>query len=911
MSPVVLKYPESGAADGLFPHPFPPADPLIGAHASRSPSILYVAFLFPGSFLSLLNWFASFYLDRGPKLDLYAREPQNMSDAPESPRRPTSANASLQYPTLPPLTASVEEWLSRSRPAINMPAERTLDPPPKSLSESWATLSVSDLHSEDGSRSEQTDVGSLIDQASPDDVASLDGRYSSSEADEPDEDDTQGGDGLIDNGDLGGIYNPGSQQFPGLFEPGAAIDDSNLTTIPIHRQSIDSIEFVEPEKWPEMERVELKHTIRIFEEPQASEIRRRLPASPSRSILMATVQQTMTKHNLGLDKPFRVLYIGQSDCRNIVLDKIGDVLVSSSSSGSPTSSTESSRYHVVPTSFGAGAVPNFAELLPIHVQLVVDECVEATKDLHKHQPRTLNLSFKNRPACQSSWNGQEYVVSSLSEWTLPDVAILFISSRDDAAAEQTRCIAHAFLERHGIPVMVISDEPLWEKGGDIIPLNQNSLHVCVESRHAQTGETMVLRRYPIDLKTFESITPGQLNRNLASLIDLYPKKTQKVSTDMPKQQNAGSAIDIKKHFYDYFSPLDATQTPQLGAMLRLATLMLIGVVALSLGYAALKAIIFFTAQWLAGTALTHGSVPTATPVSTVALSEQIGSTSISRRLPGDVGTIYEGHSDWTLSPPSMAHVITTSSSDTPTHSFEIMVVGDTHVVIRPAHNLPSRKKQPKFTVEVQRNNVPLSHHLTKLFEGVYAVRLEREDAYGLVNLTIVTKTKSPLKQNFIVDFGTPWLKVANWRRAAREVSGKITRDLQLAQTGLSEACGRLSTDLQVMIGDVVRRTHEIREDAERLGKGLCPHGHVLSHSKQLSEMIMDNAIQKFRKGLAVLHHRSVHVNNEAMGRVHHIWSHLGKKVPQLDLRSMVKRVRKANSATLARAQARARYLVGR
>ena len=60
------------------------------------------------------------------------------------------------------------------------PSER---PSSRVLSESWATLSASDAHSEDGTRSEQTDLASLIDQTSVDEVASLDDqdRYSNSE----------------------------------------------------------------------------------------------------------------------------------------------------------------------------------------------------------------------------------------------------------------------------------------------------------------------------------------------------------------------------------------------------------------------------------------------------------------------------------------------------------------------------------------------------------------------------------------------------------------------------------------------------------------------------------------------------------------------------------------------------------
>lgn len=833
-----------------------------------------------------------------------------MSNAPESPRRPTSAHAShLQYPTLPPLTASVEEWLSRSRPANSMASDRLLEPLPKSLSDSWATLSVSDLHSEDGSHSEQTDVGSLIDQSTPDDVASLDERYSSSEAGGPDEDDLQ------EHGDEE-IYENESRRpdrFLGLFHPDAAIDDSNLTTIPVHRQSIDSIEFVEPDKWPEMERVELKHTIRIFEEPAASEIKAQLPECSPESILMATVQQTMTKQSLDLDKPFRVLYVGQPDCRNIILDKIGDVLVSSSSAGSQTSSAESSRYHVVPTSFGAGAVPNFAELLPIHVQLVVDECVAATKCNDSDGSRTVYLTFKNRPSCRSWWGGDEYHVSSSSEWTLPDVAILFVSSRDNDVAVKTRHAAHAFLERHGVPAMLISDEPLWETAGEVMPLNESSLHVCLESRDAQTGETSVLRRYPIDLKTFESITPGQLNRNLASLMDFYPKKTLKVSADTPIPSEPYSYADPEKHPRNWISSFDAARAPPMGAMLRLATLTLVSAIVLSLGYAAAKTIIVFIVQWVVGSALSGRNSSALTPIgsSTPLAMEPMGHNSLSL-WSDDSGAMDATSPGCSHVGQATPHTVSSTGFSERNDQFEIQVVGDCHVAIKPPRNIASHKKQPRFHVTVCRDGKALAYELAALFDGVYTLRLDREDAYGLVNVTIIAKSKPRVNQTIIVDFGTPWLKIANWRRAARAVSSQFSKDLQIAQTGLSEVYGRLSTDLQVIMGDVVKRSHFLRHDAERAGHDSLRAGDgMLSKSKQLSEVITRNAVQQFRSVSSVLHSRSVRVNEGARGVLSDAWGRLGKSASQVNLRSMVDRVRNAKSDTLDRAQTRARLFMGR
>lgn len=839
-----------------------------------------------------------------------------MADAPVSPRRPESAQAAshLQYPTLPPLSVSVEHWLSHSRPTNNMTSDRLSDEHSKSLSDSWATLSVSDLHSEDGSRSEQTDTGSLIDQTTSDDVASLDERYSSSDAGEPDEEDHQD-EGNAEEGEPDeGQSTLGSQQFPALYTPvGSSIDDSGLTARPVFRQSSESIEFVEPEKWPEMERVELKHTIRIFDDPVASEMKGRLPPTAANSILMATVQQTMTKQSLDLNKPFRVLYVGQPEYRNIILDKIGDVLVSSSSSGSQTSSAESSRYHVVPTSYGVGAVPNFAELLPIHVQLVVDECMEATAEAGQNQPSTLHLNFKNRPACHSWWDGARYRVSSASEWTLPDVAILFVSGRDDAAAVQTQRLAHTFLKRHCIPAMVISEEPMWELPSDILPLNHDSLHMCLESRDPQTGETMVLQRYPIDLKTFESITPGQLNRNLASLMELYPKKEHKSDADTSKPDEQYPPSDLEKSPLSWIPSHCATRARELAPMLRLLMLALISGIALSMGYVAVKAVVLFLVQWMAGSSLSRAFTPATTPIPTTVIAlESVKQTALSIRPSGNIGLVHTQTPNYSLMDQVADLENSAPNASIGPDEFDIQVVGDCHVIVKPPRHLITSKKQPRFNVSIHRFDRALPFELSRLFHDVYALRLDREEAWGVLNVTVTAKSMAGVNQTTMVDFGTPWLKIANWRRAARMVSSQFTKDLQIAQTGLTEVYGRVSTDLQVIVGDVVKRSHFLRHDAERLRQeSILARDTVMSRSKHLSQFVTRNAIQQFRGASSALHHRSLWVNNQAHELFKDAWSRLGQSAGKLDLRSMMDRARSARCATLDRAQSRARHVVGR
>ncbi|PLB47317.1 hypothetical protein P170DRAFT_362996 [Aspergillus steynii IBT 23096] len=825
-----------------------------------------------------------------------------MADSQEpSFRRPaTASNAShLRYPTLPPLSGSVEEWLSRSRP-IAMTSTPPPEQPSKSLSESWATLSASDIHSEDGARSELTDAGSLIDQPGPDDVASLDERYSCSETDGNDEEPFDG-DGYDSNSNVSD-----SQELPSLFSQlRGSIDDSNITAKTAFRPPVESIEFTEPEEWPAAERVELKQRIRTLEDFEAAELQRQLPFSFEDSTLMATAQQTMTKRSLDTDKPFRVLYVGSPDFRNIILDKIGDVLVSSTCSGFESSSTESSRYHVVPTSYGVGAVPNFAELLPIHVQLIVDECLEASSDSHESFGAIV-LNFKNRPASTSTWTGREYSISSRSEWTLPDVAIIFVSNADTPATTEAQRLARIAMERHDIPTMIISERPLWKMTKEPIPLNHNSLHMCLESRHKPTGKMAVVRRYPIDLKTFESVTPSQLNRNLASLASNNPKQICKITAREPQPAQSTLFLESKKYAMR-FSPL-AYLGDKYGSALPLCLL----------GLTFLSAMIIGFSPSAISNNLERSGLSTVPPTSVMPVDDQ-RRTSLSVSVMSSTFGMAQISGSQSHGPGRLEDLLgemgLSSEQRERSDGFEIQVVGDCHLVIKPPRKTPTSKKQPKFGVQVSRREKILTYELSKLFEDVYSLKLDRGDAYGIVNVTITTQSKAPVNETITVDLGTPWLKIANWKRAAQVITSQLMRDFSTAHNGFSEAYGRLFTDLQVLMGDVVKRAHVLRREADELrrdslGLSIETRDVVLGRSKQLSEAIKRNAVQPFLAASSVLQDHTNKVNREAKEIMSDTWKRISTRAHGLDTVAWKDHVRNARKCqALDRAQKKAKGLM--
>ncbi|KAL5051825.1 hypothetical protein BDW71DRAFT_936 [Aspergillus fruticulosus] len=772
--------------------------------------------------------------------------------------------------------------------------------PQQLLSESWATLSASDVHSEDGAPSEQTDAGSLIDPSGPDDVASLDERYSSS-----DDMDAHSEDGR-DNESYDSDNRSNISESQGLClrfpQIGCSIDDSNLTIQTAFHKAADSIQFVEPDKWPEAEMVQLKHTIRLIDGPEIAELGDNTFTNLQDSTLMVTLQQTITKKSINTDKPFRVLYLGSSEFRGIILDKLGDVLVSSTSGDFESSSAESSRYHVVPTSFGAGAFPNFAELLPIHFQLIVDECLEATSKSHIDRPRTINLKFKNRPTCTSHWTGTGYGISSSTEWALPDMAIIFLSSLDDMAAAETQKLARMFLERHGVPAMVISERPLWEMSRELVPINHHSLHMCLESRHSSTGKTIVLKRYPIDLTTFESIVPGQLNKNLASLTNICPRKHFKSTAEVPGHVQKTSQFGFKNMTQKMLPLPYLSNDTDLAFVLRLIMLTVLSTATLVFGHLALKAIAVLVSSFVTRVQPTAELKQTSLPVPSL--------TTRDVQVPGQQanGLSQLQH--------LMGGALSSIESSTLSEVYEIQVVGDCHLVLKPPNRSMGTKKTPKFNVQVNRRGQPLQYELSRLFEGVYTLKLNPGEAYGQVNVTITTESRPPVKQIVSVDLGTPWLKISNWKHAAQTITSKLVRDVSTTQTGLSEVYGRISTELQVLAGDVVKRTHLLQQKAGLLRRDSLPMSidteAVLSASKQLSKIFQRTAVQPFLSASHVLQCRTKKANIEAGQMMSSTWSKIGAGAQHLSpgiIKEHIQNARK--SKTLDKAHKRARRLMKR
>jgi hypothetical protein len=730
----------------------------------------------------------------------------------------------LEYPQIL-LDVSLESLLSHSNAStMTTSAPEPQFEPDNQLSESWATLSNSDYSRDDDLRSETTDVGSLVSNNGTEDIHSIEDDLDSEVDEEP----------ISSSNDDG--YSPAS-------DPLARTLPLDLATASIHEglsvtenAYLKSIEFEEPttDSWPEAGQIDVKHTLRIFNEAEAQDILETIQPSTAATQLVGTVRMSMSRTSLELDRPFRVFYVGDSKARDDILVKIASALLAGLDPSSGYRDIESSRYHVLPQHYGPGAPPGGADLVPIQkTQIIVDEIRSAYyKDEYQSE---IGVTLKNGSHYVSRRNGSSYEITSTTQYFVPDIALFYISGNDSPIRRQILHCAHKFTLRHHITPMVISDEISWASPFSSVPLKRQSLHMCIESKASETQESRVLRRLPVDFATFEKLDSKQLNKNLACLVDpallnaaAVVPRTRSLINDASEPLVSG---DVEKNlskstvvggmpWYGYSAPLRQIMTVALGFII------------CGLCYAACRAGILMASSYLAGRGelvapsvvlvpatfsigqLKSSVALTSTPVALT--STQVASADIS--LPKSLATVAPGGLGGLLSHPNNEMLVNKSDR------FQVQVIGDCHMIIKAPAKLKVKRRDPSFKISVTRGNELLDNlSLSKLFDGVYTVQIDREDAYGLLNVTI-TMAKAGINEVHEVDFGTPWLKAAGWKKAAF----KAQEDIGSAQEIASVLAQRLTENLETKIQALLNLTGNLG----RLYSGAARRTEAISNNAQ-------------------------------------------------------------------------------
>ena len=573
----------------------------------------------------------------------------------------------------------------------------------------------------------------------------------------------------------------------------------------------------------EQELVEVSHFMRSFEGLEHRRIAEEFNLNPVPEVLVGTVRQKMSTDSLRPLEPYKIFFVGPSSIKDRIVQKIADALASPARSQGANPEVAENRFTVAPISgFGDTSCVEVVLMNSLGLDIIVEECTSA-QAIHRkaHQPSICVQINGNKSIC-SAWDEERDAFLVPEDYRLPNVAIVYLPEKWVNSARHTRLLAQSFLTQHGVPVITISSDSEWKKPDQVIMMDNRTPHFCLESRSSKGEGQEILERLPINLSTFLDIDAGQLNRNLACLAS-------------PTSELDSSRISQKQKLWrgQGLPELRVLKTVQRWALLVYRDLLrewrsILGVGTLLLILAFLytcksNLYNFQSPPILPGTTMqvipltlpSSSVAPISTePVSLPAVKETIQHSS-DRSISESTRT--KSNSPIRTSTDLATFLLDSSSTPNTSDRFQLHVVGDCHIVLRPPRWFTMLRRAPALSFAVKRHEKTIKHEFSTLFDNVYALKLPREDAYGSLNVSVSTIKKPKLNETFQVDFGTPWLKVASWKSAAQLVTEQVRDELQTAQSGLSSAYEHTSTGIQSFMRDAVKKADGVLKEVEKIG----------------------------------------------------------------------------------------------
>ena len=756
-----------------------------------------------------------------------------------------STSVALQYPTIGGLNHSLADIVSWSQETIKMTDALQHERPGSSLDRDWQSVDSADLTSEDDIHSVQTDALSSTGDQHTDDMSSTDGGYLSSDAEEGggEYQGVSSANSNVDQIEASGVRTPDTQleDAVGDGENNDVPDFGELSDQMRSRQGVDgdvvSAEVEEMEDDYTQDAIVFKgigvllpgtakgactysHKLVSFSGRKHQGTVSEQPLVDATPIDVLTfLLVTMQKESFNPHTPYHIVYAGHESLKTRVLSKLGDALLAGAES--PGSSSPS-RFQVVPTSsFGPGISP-LSELHEIGLQMEVEDVVNCSTLMSTSMTKDIMLDFSNGLFVHSNRSRSEGIekwqYKASQEWKLPNLAVLLSSENDDRHMKEVLQQTQNFMLRHHVPCLILSEEPMFDttalQSSPLLKIDRRMPHVLVHTHPNLTGASDCFhphrrtRMFPTDLETFERIDSTQLNRALAYLNSDKATPRAFPMNEVPEQEESLNYDESATKSPSLLRHLGELDVPRLyWQVMMVLTTLLIGIILQVLFTSPVSQsrdqkigpAVSSTSAWPSASSTPTTSVRIAVPV-------QSPVPQVSSSIPKGVSMV--GRSDLVLSPT----VAALNHSD----RFEIHVVGESHIIVKPPKQMITTRKPPKFSVKVTRHDGKvLDYNLAKLFDGVYGLRLDRLDAFGAANVTISSKVKPIFEQTFEVDFGNSWLHVASWRKAAQDVSANFYGDVRKVGVNLNYLVHNATARQEILqkniqeVKDLVVRSKEL------------------------------------------------------------------------------------------------------
>lgn len=683
----------------------------------------------------------------------------------------------------------IKQWLYRSPNPATMSALSETHSDDQSLGDSTYEFIDTDEESRDGNATESV---ASTDLGRPDDVASL------ADTEQSDESDTEESGIPTFTGLDGPVETPTLGQSAAVF-----LDD-------VDTSFSHSIEFEEPGNLG-VESISVKHTIADFDEQQTTKIGEHMKLRGVPSRMVATIRQTMTQQCLSTRDPLRILFVGSHEARQDIIHKIASSVAASGDSYSHRGSgshRSSQLFNVVPVSaFGSGRTPEVELMHSSGYQINVEDVIKATSmkfEDEPNKPDVIKLTLDDNYNYHSVPEGSGFIVEP--GWEVPHVAIFYYSDNDTVEMKRTRLLTKTFMSRHKVPSILISHKQLFENSLGCVLLDQHAIHMCLESRIPSGRGNLIHQRLPIDLASFLKVDSRQMNRNLAYLTGLHEpldasvQATEKIISDTSDEEKMFVNSRTSQMFIQ-----GAKRAPaQLRALRPF----------LAMGLSAFLAVILGTLMTSyqstpKGAVTINGNRTVTEPTSTLStiVESLIPSTSLSlstathtststktitvTKSPSLVPKQPEKRPDSVLmKPKNELSMVPEIAKKVPKEEKPTIctaeVLGDREILIR----IPSAAKLSWLSKDTLFMNITRDTEAIQT-ERIYStndgivLQLSKKDAYGALNLTILSKNKPKINETFVVDFGTSLQR--EFQKLVDDFATQIAADAKVLDSLLSQS----------------------------------------------------------------------------------------------------------------------------
>ncbi|KUJ21814.1 uncharacterized protein LY89DRAFT_555008, partial [Mollisia scopiformis] len=605
---------------------------------------------------------------------------------------------------------------------------------------------------------------------------------------------------------------------------------------------VQSIEFDEPLSLG-AETVSVKHTVADLNEEQTADALKGMKVHNLPSRVVVTICQTMTKQGLSTRDPLRILYVGSHSAKQDIIHKIASSVTASVESGRRAHHLRHSMsqlYNVVPvTAFGSERTPEIELMHSSGYQIKVEDCIFAQNlkyEDNPEKPDVIKLTIDDNFAYHSVPEGQGFIVEP--HWELPHVAVFYCSDEDDIEARRTRTIARKFMSRHSIPSIVISHRQLLDRG-QCMSLDQHSIHMCLESRDSNGRGNIVHQRLPIDLASFLNIDARQMNRNLAYLTGLHEPSDAPIPAMPSKKTLAVDSLDIEKTTYSLSDSIRSVRNRHGGAIYR--AVLPVSVLLLSVLAAVLSGVPsyrFYQVNSAPAISVNSKVMPavsiSSTPTTTLSApvpSITSASTSLSVQTQTRTVTVTQsiayssGPNSLSVLPSMELGKVPPQVQQTPKpvnkSSFcTAEMLGDREILIRiPSATKLSWLSKEAMSVNITRDNVTVETERAYSSDEGIVLLLPKKEAWGVLNVSIITTKKPRVNETFQVDFGSTASQA--WQSLINKLSALVSEDGSLV-------------DPKVFA--------QMREAAENMAEEAVHQGQsTLSHMEEFRRVAMEQA----------------------------------------------------------------------